>query len=117
MRAWLLIALLVACKGKPEQKPATGSGSAVEVQIDWAKCDQALAQAATAPLDARPQILLAGCQVCGGDWKPLLDWNVDPASGGPKREQIEQLMVGCKALPCAVTMRPCASIMNEPSRV
>jgi hypothetical protein len=99
MRALIasIVLSVVACKGKPEQKPATGSGSAVEVQIDWAKCDQAVAQAATAPLDARPQILLAGCQVCGGDWKPLLDWNVDPASGGPKREQIEQLMVGCKA--------------------
>ena len=89
---------VVACKGKAEQKPAPGSGSAVaEVQIDWAKCDQALAQAATAPLDARPQIVLDGCQVCGGDWQPLLDWNVDPASGGPKREQIEQRMVACKA--------------------
>jgi len=27
------------------------------------------------------------------------------------------VMVGCTGLPCAVTMRPCASIMNVPSRV
>ena len=27
------------------------------------------------------------------------------------------VMVGCTGLPCAVTMRPCASIWNEPSRV
>ena len=27
------------------------------------------------------------------------------------------VIVGCTGLPCAVTTRPCASIMNEPSRV
>ena len=27
------------------------------------------------------------------------------------------VMVGITTLPCAVTMRPCASIWNEPSRV
>ena len=26
------------------------------------------------------------------------------------------VMPGCTTLPCAVTMRPCASIWNEPSR-
>jgi hypothetical protein len=99
MRAWLVIALAcVACKGKPKHEPATGSGSAaVEVHVDWAACDQALAKAASAPLDARPQIVLDGCHVCGGDWKPLLQWNVDPASGGPRREQIEQMLVACHA--------------------
>jgi hypothetical protein len=92
MRAWLLIASIsfgVACKGKTEQK--------AKPAVDMTKCEQALAAAATAPLDARPQIILDGCQVCGADWKPLLQWNVDPANGGPKREQIEQLMVDCKA--------------------
>jgi hypothetical protein len=105
MRALWLIALLVACKGK--DKPTdTPTGSAhpviqnkvpVEVKIDWAACEKAMDKAAGAPIDARPQILLDGCHVCGGDWKPLLMWNVDPTSGGPKREQIEQLMVTCNA--------------------
>ena len=27
------------------------------------------------------------------------------------------VMAGCTTLPCGVTMRPCASIWNEPSRV
>ena len=27
------------------------------------------------------------------------------------------VIAGCTTLPCAVTMRPCASIWNEPSRV
>lgn len=100
MRAFVLLALLVACKGKAKQEPAqTGSGSSapIEVNVDWTKCDQAIGKAASAPLAARPQIILDGCQVCGGDWKPLLAWNVETASGGPKREQIEQMMVACTA--------------------
>jgi hypothetical protein len=106
MRALLVIALagcLGACKGNSEQKSATtgsgaGAGSAAaEVKIDWTACDKALANAAEAPLDARPAIIIDGCQVCGGDWKPLLMWNRDPASGGPKREHIEQRMVACNA--------------------
>lgn len=98
MRALWLVALLVACKGKPTDDPAhTGSATTAAVTIDWAACDKALAKAATAPLDARPQIVLDGCRVCGGDWKPLLLWNVEPSSGGPRREQIEQMMVECNA--------------------
>jgi len=103
MRALWLVALLVtplgACKGKAKDDPAhTGSGSAAApATIDWAACDKALAKAANAPLDARPQIVLDGCRVCGPDWKPLLQWNVEPSSGGPRREQIEQMMVACNA--------------------
>lgn len=113
MRTWLLLVLaLVACKDKAKDKPAdkpadTATGSAtphphteqkpVEVNIDWATCDAALAKAREAPLDARPQIVIDGCQACGADWKPLLQWNLEPQSGGPKREQIEQLMVACNA--------------------
>lgn len=108
MRAWWLIALLgiVACKGKGKdaQQQAAGSGqsmgsagSAAPPEIDWAACEKAIDTAASAPLPARPRILLDGCQVCGGDWQPLLRWNVEPESGGGKREQIEQMMVACNA--------------------
>ncbi|HEY5946794.1 MAG TPA: hypothetical protein VIV40_14925 [Kofleriaceae bacterium] len=94
----IALALLAGCKSKPHDAPSTGSGSAaIEVKIDWSKCDTALAKAANAPLDARPQLILDGCQVCGGDWKPLLQWNTEPSNGGPKREQIEQMLVACNA--------------------
>ncbi len=96
MRALWLVALLIACKGNSE--PAPGAGSArPAVAIDWSRCEKALAKAAAAPLAARPQLVLDGCQVCGGDWAPLLQWNIEPAAGGPKREQIEQRMVACNA--------------------
>lgn len=103
MRAWWLIALLgaLACKGKSAgHQTGDGSGSsagAARFAIDWAACEKALDDAAASPLAARPQIVLAGCRVCGGDWQPLLRWNVEPESGGGKREQIEQLMVACNA--------------------
>src|SRR5689334_9027437 len=101
MRAWLVIALAcTACKDKAKHEPAAanGSGSAtVEVKVDWDRCDKALAKAQVAPLDARPQLVLDGCHVCGGDWKPLLEWNLDPATGGPRREVIEQMLVACHA--------------------
>ena len=99
MRALLIVlALLVGCKGKNKQEPATGSGSGSGskiVPIDWAKCDAALDKAAGAPLASRPAIVIEGCQACGGDWKPILQWQVDPATGGPKREQIEAMLVAC----------------------
>ncbi len=97
MRLLLVALLLVGCKGKQQPPAATGSGSPAPVEVDWNACEAALAKAAAAPLDARPQIILDGCRVCGGDWKPLLAWNVEPASGGPKREQIEAMMVACNA--------------------
>jgi hypothetical protein len=93
MRAWLLLAVAcVACKDKA--KPA---GDTSTLTVDMTRCEQAIDKAAAAPLAARPQILLDGCWVCGSDWQPLLRWNVDPEAGGPKREQIEKLMVACDA--------------------
>ncbi len=99
MRALVLVAVLAACKGKDKPAPHAGEepSGPVAVRIDWARCEQAITTAASAPLAARPQLVLDGCQVCGGDWKPLLAWNVEAASGGPKREQIEQMMVACQA--------------------
>ncbi|HEY5924893.1 MAG TPA: hypothetical protein VIV11_24600 [Kofleriaceae bacterium] len=95
----IALVLVVGCKGKKKQEPAAGSGSGskVDVKIDWAKCEQAIDKAAGAPLAARPMILIQGCQACGRDWTPLLQWNTDPATGGPKREQIEALLVACDA--------------------
>lgn len=99
MRVLVLVAVLAACKGK--DKPIAQSGddkpSQAVVRIDWARCEQAIDKASAAPLAARPQLVLDGCQVCGGDWKPLLAWNVEGVNGGPRREQIEQMMVACHA--------------------
>jgi hypothetical protein len=81
MRAWLVALALIACK--PKAKPAP-------------TCDGVAAKAAAAPLVARPKILIEGCQPCG-EWTPMLGWNVEASAGGPKREQIEQLMVRCDA--------------------
>jgi hypothetical protein len=99
MRALVLVAVLAACKGKDKPAPQAGDETPgpMAVRIDWARCEQAITTAASAPLAARPQLVLDGCQVCGGDWKPLLAWNVEGASGGPKREQVEQMMVACDA--------------------
>jgi hypothetical protein len=55
-----------------------------------------LKKAAAAPLDARPQILINGCKVCG-DWTPILRWNTPPQDGGPARSAIEKAMLDCHA--------------------
>ena len=65
--------------------------------LDWTTCEAAVAKAADAPLSARPKILIDGCQVCGIDWRPILDWNTVQASGGPKRTEIESAMDACQA--------------------
>ena len=91
----LLLVVSTACKGKqqePERKPAEGSAA-----FDMTACEKALDGAAAAPLAARPQLVIDGCPVCGFDWKPLLAWNVEAASGGPKREDVERMMVACDA--------------------
>jgi hypothetical protein len=95
MRPLLLLLVLIACKGKQQdqdRKPAEGSAA-----LDIAACEKALDQAAAAPLAARPKIVIDGCPVCGGGWAPLLKWNVEAASGGPRREDIERTMVDCEA--------------------
>ena len=102
MRALVIALVVVAgCKAKKASSGSgsgAGSGSAAPlVEIDWAKCDAAIDKAAAAPLDVRPKILFDGCQVCGGDWAPLLTWNTEAGSGGPRRELIEQRMMACHA--------------------
>ena len=101
LTAIALALVLFACKGK---KDGAGSGSAIAVHApadaavapptDWKKCDAALRKAATAPLDARPGMIIDGCHVCG-DWKPLLDWSTPQSDKGPSRVQIEAAMAMC----------------------
>ncbi|HSD90563.1 MAG TPA: hypothetical protein VLB44_23720 [Kofleriaceae bacterium] len=94
MRRWFLVVLaLAACKGKEPPKHDE-TGSAAPVPVDWKACDAALKSAASAPLDARPQIVIDGCKVCG-DWKPLLSWATRPEDGGPKRPDIDAAMQRC----------------------
>jgi hypothetical protein len=93
VRLVLALALLASCKSKHEPPAAKAEGAAYTVD---ATCEAAIAKAASAPLDARPQILIDGCKVCG-DWKPILDWNTPQKEGGPTRPAIEQAMTGCHA--------------------
>jgi hypothetical protein len=89
VRLAVALALLAACKGTHESpKPTTYT-------VD-ATCEAAVTKAAAAPLDARPQILIDGCRVCG-DWTPILRWNTPQQDGGPTRVAIEQAMAGCHA--------------------
>jgi hypothetical protein len=88
VRLAVALALLAACKSKHE---ATQPLYTVD-----ATCEAAVAKAAAAPLDARPQILIDGCRVCG-DWTPILHWNTPQQEGGPTRIAIEQAMAGCHA--------------------
>jgi hypothetical protein len=105
---WLVIAALLAvlavlagCKDKAapksEPNPHPHPAPTKSYVVDISACGNALDKAVSQPLDARPQLLLEGCQVCGREWTPLLQWNVEPAQGGPRREQIETLMVECQA--------------------
>jgi hypothetical protein len=86
MRALLVVLLVLGCKGK-EHEPAAPA-------IDWKRCGTALGDS-TLPLGGKPKAIIDACPVCGGDWTPLLRWNFEPANGGPRREQIEQIMVAC----------------------
>lgn len=98
MRGWWLIPLLWACKDKQDKRqPVPAAEPAVSTYVSSA-CELAIDKAAAAPLAARPKILIDSCPVCSQhDWEPILAWNVEPAAGGPKREDIEQLMVACDA--------------------
>ncbi len=106
MRIILGIALALAACGKGKSKEA-GPGSAQHVvvhgnadagviDVDWGSCEAALRRAATEPLDARPQIVIDGCKVCG-DWMPLLRWRTPQQDQGPTRAQIETAMGQCNA--------------------
>jgi hypothetical protein len=98
MRALWLIALLVACKGKGDKDKPVITVKKTVIYLVTSECERAIEAAGTAPLDARPRLLLDNCPVCErNDWKPLLSWNAEPEAGGPKREQIEKIMVDCDA--------------------
>lgn len=92
-------------RAAPSQRGAGSAGSngalpapadAAPAAIDWAACDAALAQAATAEVHTRARTIIEGCEVCG-DWSPILRWNVPTADGGPKRTDIEAAMASCNA--------------------
>jgi len=108
-----VVAGAVGCKDTPKQppkdKPEPGSAGPSDPHvgvtrdaadtgpaIDWAACEAAVTKAATAPLAARPAILIDGCHVCG-DWSPILRWNTLQTNGGPKRLDIENAMAACNA--------------------
>jgi hypothetical protein len=105
---YLALIVAAACSGKKKQQHVVGSGSdshrgsaapvVVEpvIPVDWPACEAALRQAATAPLDARPQLIIDGCAVCG-DWTPLLNWSRLQVNGGPSRELISSAMDRCHA--------------------
>jgi hypothetical protein len=100
--AIIAVVVVAACGGKKKHEPVTtaGSGSAgsaeVASDIDWTACDAALRQAATAPLDNRPALVIDGCKVCG-DWTPILKWQTAEQNGGPSRTQIMTAMERCHA--------------------
>jgi hypothetical protein len=102
--AIIALVLVAACGGKKKHEPAaTGSGSAGSagsaaeaIDVDWTACDAALRQAATAPLDNRPELVIEGCKVCG-DWTPILKWQTTEGGGGPSRKQIMAAMDRCHA--------------------
>jgi hypothetical protein len=91
----VLAALLVVVSCKDAQKSPPASAPA-KPTVDWTRCDAAVTTAASAPLAARPALLIGGCRVCG-DWTPILHWNAPTANGGPPRDAIEQAMMACDA--------------------
>jgi hypothetical protein len=95
----VVLALLAACKGnhadKHEDKHQDKPPPAPTYTVGPV-CEAAVKKAASAPLDARPQILIDGCHVCG-DWAPILAWNTLPKDGGPAHTTIEQAMTACRA--------------------
>lgn len=97
MRWLVVVALLIGCKDKAKPKLPPKPATTKSYVVDISACGNALDKAASQPLDARPQLLLEGCQVCGRDFAPLLQWNVEPEQGGPRREQIELVMTDCQA--------------------
>jgi hypothetical protein len=101
----LAIALPACGGGKKKHEPAaTGAGSAGSAagsameasDVDWPSCEAALRQAATAPLDNRPELLIEGCKVCG-EWTPILKWQTTEQGGGPSRNAIRSAMERCHA--------------------
>jgi hypothetical protein len=114
MRA-LAVALLatLACQGpsKLDDKvsPPTADGGIkltnphgvpqAEVPVpptNWTACDAALKAVPKTPPMRRAQHIVNACKPCG-EWKPLLDWSTEAKDGGPKRHEIEQAMLACKA--------------------
>jgi hypothetical protein len=97
MRSLVVVALLIGCKDKAKPKSEPKQESTKSYVVDISACGNALDKAAQRALDERPRLLLEGCEVCGREWAPLLQWNTEPEQGGPRREQIEMVMVDCQA--------------------
>src|SRR5512138_2707268 len=96
-RMIVLLVLALACKGKDKDAPAPPPSPTPVVAdaavVDWIpECETALQSAKKVPPVRRVQLVLDGCKPYG-DWKPLLLWNVMPADGGPKRDDIERMML------------------------
>jgi len=98
MRWLLVVALLVACKGKekPEMtKSLHMENVSARERQDYkfdAVCIKAIDAAAAAPLNARPKLLVDNCQVCAG-WNTILTWNLE----GTKPEDLQKALEGCGA--------------------
>jgi len=85
---------LVACKGGDKDKASPAKGA---MTVDIPTCGRALDKANAAPLDQRPTLILGGCRVCGDDWKVVLDWNLEPANGGPRADRLQKTLESCNA--------------------
>jgi len=93
-RLVLVLVLVLGCHKKPAQEaPKRDAGP---IEIDWARCEQALSDSSTLPDSQRTKALLDGCPVCG-DWKPLIEWGTLTEDGGPKRLDIMARMDSCRA--------------------
>lgn len=102
-RFLVAILLLAACKGKEANKEPPHDPPhpmpdppPVVVPGDWAVCKAALEASPKTPVTKQVAALIEGCKPCG-DWKPLLEWATPTADGGPKRKDIEERMLACKA--------------------
>ncbi|MGE5183497.1 MAG: hypothetical protein ACM31C_15605 [Acidobacteriota bacterium] len=92
----VLVLVLVSCKSH-SSAPIPPKRDAAAVEVDWARCEKAIASLASIDSDAaRIEALLDGCQVCG-DWTPILQWSTPQSQGGPSHKAIEERMDTCNA--------------------
>lgn len=94
MKRLLLLVALVACKDKaPKDKQvATATTDTSPAYRVDSKCKSVIEKLPSLPINARPQALLEGCQVCG-DSKVLLAWNQD----GTTPEALQKTLESCNA--------------------